>query len=82
MENKSFEVIFEALDLSSIWAAKLSPSHLPRWDAPIMFPFSFCLCFIASDHFYSLPFTLCSTLPDDLATVSISLLAASLTLSG
>lgn len=40
-----------------------------------MFPFSFHLFFIASNHFYSLPSTFCSTFPGDLATVSISLLS-------
>lgn len=44
-----------------MWVTKLLHFHISLWDDPIMFPFSFCLLFIASNHFYSLPPTPCST---------------------
>ncbi len=73
---------FLAMSLFSYGVAKLSHCHICLGDAPIMFPFSFRLFFIASNHFYSLPSTFCSTLPGDLAVVSISLLSLFNSLAG
>lgn len=63
------------MDVSDHWVAKSSHCHISLGDPPVMFPFSFHLFFIASNHFFSLPPTFCSTFPGDLATVSISLLS-------